>query len=276
MTSTLPTLALVSVVATVCFVAAAVSTASTNHEVLASDRRRRLLAAGVVSGLAAAVWVVLAAVQIESLNGTEPAMGGWGLLAPIAGAFGLVPYFVAARPDVDSSVVSRPEMPLTTSQSGVWIDTIDVTLFFWVSITELAAIVLLVLVSPAGQAGIERWLTLGVLFFLLLISSTMARVRVRVDSRGLQVASSIIPFIRKRVPLATICAARTEPLEPASWGGWGYRVMPGRSALLLFSGPGLNLDLANGKSFSVSLRHPRTPAALVNGMKAIAQDSGAS
>ena len=112
--------------------------------------------------------------------------------------------------------------------------------------------------------------TLGALLVILVGSLALARLRVRIDNRGLRIVSELLPFLRKSIPLATIREARTEVLEPASWGGWGYRVAPGRSALLLFAGPGLTVDLTNGKNFSLSLRDPQTPAALINGIKAAA------
>ncbi|GAA1210580.1 hypothetical protein [Rhodoglobus aureus] len=266
-TSTLPTLLLVGVAAAVCFIAASVGTASANREMPASERRRTFLIAGVSSGLTAAIWIVLAAIAVAAPAGAEPTMGGWGLFAPLAGIFGLVPYFIAAKTRVDLSGPSRPEMQLTEHQSGVWIETVDVSLFAWMAVAALAAIVTLVVVVPIDQGGLESRVTLGVFLVIFLGSVALARLRVRIDSRGLRIVSALMPLLRKSIPLGTIREARTEVLEPANWGGWGYRVAPGRSALLLFAGPGLTVDLMNGKIFSLSLRDPETPAALINGIK---------
>lgn len=97
-TSTLPTLFLVGATAAVCFIAASVCTASVNREMPTNERRRTFLIAGVSSGLAAAIWLIIAAIAVATPAGTEPTIGGWGLLAPLAGVFGLVPYFIAVSP----------------------------------------------------------------------------------------------------------------------------------------------------------------------------------
>ena len=43
----------------------------------------------------------------------------------------------------------------------------------------------------------------------------------------------------------------------------GYRIMPGRSALILRKGPGLIVTTTNQKQFAISLDDPETPAALL-------------
>lgn len=266
-TSTLPTLFLVGAVAAVCFIAASVCTASVNRDLTTDERRRTFLIAGVISGLAAATWLIIAFVAVSAPAGTDPAIGGWGLLAPLAGIFGLVPYFIAAKTPVDQDHSSRLDLQLTEHQSGVWIEAISVTLFSWMSVAVLASIVALLVVVPTDQWGFESVVTSGALLVILLVSLALARLRVRIDRKGLRIISGLLPFLRKSIPLAKIRAARTETLEPSSWGGWGYRVAPGRSALVLFAGPGLTIELTNGKNFSLSLRDPQTPAALINGIK---------
>jgi len=48
-------------------------------------------------------------------------------------------------------------------------------------------------------------------------------------------------------------------LRPSEWGGWGYRIMPGRSAIVLRSGPGLVVTTTSGTQFAISLADPQTP-----------------
>lgn len=49
--------------------------------------------------------------------------------------------------------------------------------------------------------------------------------------------------------------------------GWlGYRVAPGRSALVLHAGPGLVIERRNGNLFAVTLTDPETPAGLLTAL----------
>jgi hypothetical protein len=93
---------------------------------------------------------------------------------------------------------------------------------------------------------------------------TVARVTLRVDETGLRLGFG--PGIRVRVPLAEIRQAEVADIRPLAWGGWGYRVMPGKRALVLRAGPGLVLDLRDGTRFAVTVDDPELPAALVNGL----------
>ena len=92
----------------------------------------------------------------------------------------------------------------------------------------------------------------------------LSQVTVRVDETGLRLGFG--PGVRVRVPLADIRQASAEEIRPLAWGGWGYRVLPGKRALVLRGGPGLVLDLRNGNRFAVTLDEPETSAALVNGL----------
>ena len=51
------------------------------------------------------------------------------------------------------------------------------------------------------------------------------------------------------------------------WGGWGYRgslALVKKAAIVLRAGPGLRLDLLNGRTFVVTIDDPQTPAALLS------------
>ncbi|WP_433830626.1 DUF1648 domain-containing protein [Actinoplanes sp. CA-015351] len=93
-------------------------------------------------------------------------------------------------------------------------------------------------------------------------------LRVTVDRRGLRLTTAVGGFAFKRIALDEITGAEVAEINPIEWGGWGYRVKPGSSALVLRGGPGLVLQLRDGRRFAVTLDDPRTPAALINGLRA--------
>jgi hypothetical protein len=93
------------------------------------------------------------------------------------------------------------------------------------------------------------------------------RLRVTADRRGLRVVSRVLGIPLRRIPLESIASVGTADLRPAEWGGWGYRMLPGRSALILNAGPGLVVRTTREREFAISLRDPATPAALLEALR---------
>ena len=90
--------------------------------------------------------------------------------------------------------------------------------------------------------------------------------------RGLRVVSRALGIPLRRIPLASMASVSTAALRPSEWGGWGYRMSPGRSALILRAGPGLVVTTTHGSEFAISLSDPETPAALLETLRRRAED----
>ncbi len=84
-----------------------------------------------------------------------------------------------------------------------------------------------------------------------------------VDEQGLLVRFGPFGFPSKRIPLAEIAAVQADHIEPIEWGGWGYRDAPGRSAAVLRGGPGIVVDLIDGRRFAVTIDDPEEGVALL-------------
>ncbi|WP_449372420.1 hypothetical protein [Arthrobacter psychrolactophilus] len=67
----------------------------------------------------------------------------------------------------------------------------------------------------------------------------------------------------KRIKLHEIAAVEVTELRPSEWGGWGYRIMPGRSAVIMGAGPGLIITTTTDKQFAVTVGDPDTAASLL-------------
>ncbi|MEU1345938.1 DUF1648 domain-containing protein [Streptomyces sp. NPDC005795] len=97
---------------------------------------------------------------------------------------------------------------------------------------------------------------------LLLVA--FARPNVTVDRRGITVAG-ILPWPRVRVPLDRIETAVSRDINPLTeYGGWGYRIRPGRTGVMIRSGEGIVARLADGRDFAVTVDDSATAAALLN------------
>ncbi len=92
---------------------------------------------------------------------------------------------------------------------------------------------------------------------LLVLFGTVAftHVRVRVDRECMEVRCGHIGLPRRRIPLEQVDSADIVPwISPRNWGGWGYRWRPERgTAVVVRRGPGLVLDLGDGRRFTVTV-----------------------
>jgi hypothetical protein len=116
---------------------------------------------------------------------------------------------------------------------------------------------------------------LGVVFVFLLpfVSLTFVVVAVAmvpftsvsaaVDDSGLHVRLGPFGWPRKHVRIDDIAAVASDVIEPLEWGGWGYRVMPGRSAIVARRGPGIVVEQRDGRAFAVTIDDPDAGAALL-------------
>lgn len=106
-----------------------------------------------------------------------------------------------------------------------------------------------------------KWLAIAFVVLALLFS----RVYVTVNDDGLQVRLG--GRVRARtISLVRIKRARSIDVEPAAWGGWGWRVTSGASAIVLRRGDGIEVTFHNGRRFAVTVDDAATGAALLNGL----------
>ena len=91
-----------------------------------------------------------------------------------------------------------------------------------------------------------------------------ASVRVTVDHTGVGARPTLLPRPRVHVPLARVVRAGRSAVRARELGGWGLRVRGERTAVLLRSGEALDLELADGSRFLVTVDDAATAAALVN------------
>jgi len=105
------------------------------------------------------------------------------------------------------------------------------------------------------------WLKALSLVYVAL-AALFARVTVEVGDDGLTVR--LAGSIRvKRISLDRIVDCRSIDLEPTDWAGWGYRVVPGGSAVVLRRGPAIVTDLVDGRCFAVTVDDAAMGAAVL-------------
>ncbi|MFE9536147.1 DUF1648 domain-containing protein [Streptomyces sp. NPDC006691] len=88
---------------------------------------------------------------------------------------------------------------------------------------------------------------------------------VTVDRRGLTARPTVLPWPRIRIPLSDVTRAVSREIKvTAEYGGWGYRMRPGKSGLMLRSGDAIVIRRTDGREFAVTVDDAETAAALLN------------
>lgn len=246
----------------------------------APNRRNIFLGSGFVAGLAGSIWVFSAGLTV--LPGADPtAPGGWPLVTVIFGGYGALPYFLAhawvypARddgPEPDAASVSADaegaRLAAAVNGRAEWTSSISSPLFTGLVVAAVALTLGIVVIPALADASRSLdAVLLSVIVFVTLSLVMFSRIRIRIDAHGLSVRSALLGLPLRIVPLSDIVEAHADYLEPLRWGGWGYRVTRGRSAVILRAGPGLVVTRRNGRLFAVSMTAPDVPAALLESLR---------
>ncbi|MGN6330206.1 MAG: hypothetical protein ACTHOD_00955 [Motilibacteraceae bacterium] len=213
------------------------------------------------AGVLAGSWIAVATANL-AVDDTAQAHLGARVLWILTLLWGVIPLVLLRRlPAGEPAIPHRADpVPPLPDQRTDWEEVLSSPLM-----TSVLAVTLAVLVVLAVVAG--PWLLVGAVPLALALA-VFAQIRVRVDERGLRLVSGLLRLPIKRIPLEQITRAASEQIDPLHWGGWGYRMLPGRSALVLRTGPGLVLDLRDGRRFAVTLDDPDTPARVISGLLA--------
>ena len=223
--------------------------------------RGLFLIAGFLAGLFAGLWLVSTALTLHAGSASAAVLGGW-ILVPLAMAcWGAVPYAIAPKP-VFTNTDTTMRIALTSNDSRMWSRTITGIVFAWAALIMAIVGAFIYggdLVSGQGSDGIFG---AGVCAALAVLLASFIRLRITIDERGFRVASSLLHTSAQADSARPHRGSGCRNAEPQEWGGWGYRVMPGRSALMMH-GPGLVIGTVTGKLFAITLDDPEEPAALL-------------
>lgn len=228
----------------------------------AATRRYGFLIAGFVAGAGAQSWLVSAFLTMRAGDPYEVAQGAWSFVGFAALGYGLIPFFIAPKPQLRSHDVDE-RIDLGPGENGAWSRTVTAWLFLWTAVALFAAEIAIYATASASGEIANAMIGLVVIAVIIVVLASLSRYRVTADWRGLRVVSSLFRIPLKRIRLENISAVDAAELFPKEWGGWGYRITPGRSAMILRKGPGLIVTLTNAKQFAVTVDGPEVPAALL-------------
>ncbi|MCF2530830.1 hypothetical protein [Yinghuangia soli] len=108
-------------------------------------------------------------------------------------------------------------------------------------------------VAACGVGVFALWWTAAAFAAAAAALAAFAVVRVTVDGEGVTIVYGPLPRPRTRIPLARIAGAGTREVRAfREFGGWGYRIRPGASGVVMRSGEALEVRLRTGSLFVVT------------------------
>ncbi|GAA4619527.1 DUF1648 domain-containing protein [Saccharopolyspora hordei] len=152
------------------------------------------------------------------------------------------------------------ELALRPGERAVWVSSVRSRVMLVIGwLTVLLAVVPLVL---------QTWAASGGALLAGLVVLALSSARVQVDEDGVRTSFGPLRWPVRRIRLEQVESARVETRRALEVGGWGYRVLPGSTAIMLRSGECLALQLVSGRTFYISVDRPERGAELVNALVA--------
>jgi Domain of unknown function (DUF1648) len=186
------------------------------------------------------------------------------LVFPLLGLFVGIVLGRALYPIKDLGKPSDEDRPSTKLSIGERVSWVGRARVKWMAMAFVAIAVSLLFVFP----GLPLWVFLAIAG----IGVVFSQVEANVTNDGLRVRLGGIPV--RKIDIDEISSARSFDLEPMDWGGWGYRVSPGRTAIVLRRGEALEVTFKNGRRFAMTVDDSRAGAALLNGLADLGAESG--
>jgi hypothetical protein len=132
-----------------------------------------------------------------------------------------------------------------------------------------------------AAATLVAWILTGTAHHLLLLPALIFPVLLagfRFDlivGPANVIVRGVFGWPRLSIPLDTLTEARVETVQPWRYGGWGWRMLPGRLAVLTRAGEAVMLDRSDGLKLLVTVDDAAEAAGVVNSLLDRRADRGA-
>ncbi|MGD9988816.1 hypothetical protein [Pseudonocardia sp.] len=265
-TSTMPHAALVAAMVVLgvllALVFGAMGARPTATRVSAADTARFFGAVSwATAGLLGSVLYLATAANVDVTSAAEAHLPPGRLLIAVGAAVvaGAVGYLVTPSPPPAPEAPPSAPVQVGLTERVSWSRRVESRMSL-----ALGAVVL---VGGLVLGWLAGWLPGALLIVAGLAVLTLgSSALVTVDRRGLVVALGAFGWPHLRVPVADVESVTTGDVSPAEFGGWGYRIVPGGSGVVLRSGPALIVTRRSGRRFTVTVDDPRTAAGLLAGL----------
>ncbi|MFI5720079.1 hypothetical protein [Nocardia sp. NPDC051750] len=226
------------------------------------DPNRLLVASSWgVGGLIGALLFAATRANLFLTNADQAELPGWTfpVAAVIALLFGAAGWLIApASPVAEVAPPAAEPLTIGHTERVNWSRRATSP---WMLLTGLVSLVIGVAVGVVVHPLVG---SIAVLAGVL--ATQLAVVRVVVDRRGLTVGSGLLGWPRWQLAPAEITEVTATDISPAHYGGYGIRLVPGATAVVLRGGPGIVVTRRSGRQFAVSVDDAATGAGVLAGV----------
>jgi hypothetical protein len=218
----------------------------------------------LIAGFTACAWIAAAWATADGADLQHAALGGRLAIMLVPAAVAAVVYVLLPPvPITQSGAVSAP-----TVSAGVG------DRLAWSGITGSRVLAVAVgVVGASFVAVLTGWIitrqpgllvSASALLLATLSALLLEPVRLTVDRRGIRLSSALLRVPLIRVRLEDIDEVLADTVDPARWGGWGYRISGAGVAYVARKGPGLIIKKRSGGAVAITIKDPDQPAAVAN------------
>ena len=239
----------------------AMVTAVAGQSVNSSTKSRKMVlaggwaAAGFLGVVSFATLVAVVDLRDAASGGISPAVlpaaMGTAILAAVVAA--VMPQGVQAPAPAPDLVT--PPVEFSDHEEVAWVRHVGSP---WISWVGAAAVAVGVVSAAFGQWPAALSLGIGG-----IAASMLSSAQVIVNRKGLSVRFGLIGVPRKNIPASDVVKAVASDISPGQFGGWGYRVVPGGSGLIIRAGRGLVVTRRSGRKFTVTVDDAESAASIL-------------
>ncbi|MEX2135279.1 MAG: DUF1648 domain-containing protein [Acidimicrobiia bacterium] len=213
---------------------------------------------GMSGGLSTAIVLVTTTLNAGVRDWTQaPAIGTAGIVILFAlPTLGLVVGAILGRHWYPIKSIPRQVTEVIEVEPGERVSWVGRARVRGVALVVFGLAVLLLFLRP----GLPLWVFVLIAGFGVVFS----QVEAQVTNDGMRVRLGGIPV--RNFPLDRISSARAIAVDPAAYGGSGWKKVPGQYALILRAGEAIAITFRDGSQFVVTVDDPETGAALLNGL----------
>lgn len=193
------------------------------------------------------------------------------VLVPVALGAGAAGWWLArSRPQRPDARVVPATLTLPPDHALVWVGSQA-----WGPVRLIGPLVLVAgAVALAVPRSAETLVAGPTLMLVGLALWTSASITVSVGPAGLKVRFGPFGWPVVRVPVAAVTSVHVEDVEPLSYGGFGYRMMPGVRAVIVRRGPALRVGRVGRSDLIVTVDDAATAAAVLEAHRVGGRDEG--
>lgn len=186
------------------------------------------------------------------------------VLIPSAIGF-LAGWFLAGNSDQPRKSTPIPSVTLDSGDRAAWATRVAVK---WARYAFIAVAVLTVVTAALAGAGFAQvpWVTPIALAIVSAAGVTLTSISISIGARGVMVRFGVIGWPVWRIKLSDIDSASVEDRQALEVGGWGLRITPYGTALMLRSGECLVIKRHRKKNVFISVDDAASAAALLNAL----------